>query len=367
MKKCPYCGAQIADDSRFCSECGKEITQANVCPHCGASVGEGDAFCQNCGKSLNEAPSSEPITYEEEQPKRGFKKYLPYIIGGILLLGVVGYFSSKSSNEGSTNQSVVADSVGVNGTTGENADLSTEQEIERKKQFLESFYKKYDSSDEYDEAYIKSVITNKALLIMKKHYTRGEGGDMAYPNGIACWLFAYFNGIINRGSVISRNITSKDGNTFLVSAKYENVENYEVELTVIKEGGSYKIDDIKPIGLEEIEQESSELVTDDDLDNSSSNISSSSRTFYSEQIVIGYLANQSFRASDGLTMRVDGDGRLYVDGDYAGVLSVLRYSSTAALLRYGGGMYGEGKLTVNIVGDKFTLTDPTDGTVYYQR
>ena len=66
-------------------------------------------------------------------------------------------------------------------------------------------------------------------------------------------------------------------------------------------------------------------------------------------------------------MRVDGDGRLYVDGDYAGVLSVLRYSSTAALLRYGGGMYGEGKLTVQIVGDKFTLTDPTDGTVYYQR
>lgn len=83
--------------------------------------------------------------------------------------------------------------------------------------------------------------------------------------------------------------------------------------------------------------------------------------------MIGYLANQSFRASDGLTMRVDGDGRLYVDGDYAGVLSVLRYNETAALLRYGGGQYGEGKLSVQIVGDKFQLTDPTDGTVFYQR
>ena len=100
---------------------------------------------------------------------------------------------------------------------------------------------------------------------------------------------------------------------------------------------------------------------------SSSNTSSSSRTFYSEQIVIGYLTNQSFRASDGLTMRVDGDGRLYVDGDYAGVLSVLRYTSTAALIRYGGGQYGEGKLTVQIVGNKFLLTDPVDGTVYYQK
>ena len=117
----------------------------------------------------------------------------------------------------------------------------------------------------------------------------------------------------------------------------------------------------------------SETIADDNSDDSSTTYSSStttsssSRTFYSEQIVIGYLANQSFRASDGLTMRVDGDGRLYVDGDYAGVLSVLRYSSTAALLRYGGGMYGEGKLTVQIVGDKFQLKDPTDGTVYYQR
>ena len=106
---------------------------------------------------------------------------------------------------------------------------------------------------------------------------------------------------------------------------------------------------------------------ENDYSSNSSNTSSSSRTFYSEQIVIGYLANQTFRESGGLTMRVDGDGRLYVDGDYAGVLSVSRYNSTSALLRYGGGMYGEGELTVNIVGDKFTLTDPTDGTVYYQK
>lgn len=110
-----------------------------------------------------------------------------------------------------------------------------------------------------------------------------------------------------------------------------------------------------------------ETIADDNSDYSSSNTSSSSRTFYSEQIVIGYLANQSFRASDGLTMRVDGDGRLYVEGGYAGVLSVLRYNDTAALLRYGGGQYGEGKLSVQIIGDKFQLTDPTDGTVYYQR
>ena len=90
MKNCPYCGAQIADDSRFCSECGKEYPQGSVCPHCGASVGEGDVFCQNCGKSLNESRNGESITYEEELPKSGFKKCLPYIIGAIILVAICG-------------------------------------------------------------------------------------------------------------------------------------------------------------------------------------------------------------------------------------------------------------------------------------
>ena len=59
MKKCPNCGAQIIDDSLFCTECGKPIPQGNVCPHCGASVNEGDVFCQCCGKRVDESPSLE--------------------------------------------------------------------------------------------------------------------------------------------------------------------------------------------------------------------------------------------------------------------------------------------------------------------
>ena len=52
MKKCPNCGAQIADDSCFCNKCGKAIPQGVVCPHCGASVNDNDSFCQNCGRNL---------------------------------------------------------------------------------------------------------------------------------------------------------------------------------------------------------------------------------------------------------------------------------------------------------------------------
>ena len=58
MKICKYCSAQIADDSCFCAECGKEVAQANVCPHCGASINDGDAFCQSCGKRVDDELSS---------------------------------------------------------------------------------------------------------------------------------------------------------------------------------------------------------------------------------------------------------------------------------------------------------------------
>lgn len=63
MKKCPFCGAELNDDSLFCTECGKELPKGIVCPHCGASVNEGDVFCTECGKRVDEVPqatSSEP-------------------------------------------------------------------------------------------------------------------------------------------------------------------------------------------------------------------------------------------------------------------------------------------------------------------
>lgn len=88
MKRCNHCGAQIADDSRFCTECGKELEHVNVCPHCGAGVGDDDAFCQSCRKSFNEAQSSKSSVVS----KRGLKKYLPYIIGAVVIFGIIGYY-----------------------------------------------------------------------------------------------------------------------------------------------------------------------------------------------------------------------------------------------------------------------------------
>ena len=177
MKQCPNCGARIDDDSRFCAECGKELTQTNVCPHCGASVGESDAFCQNCGKSLKETSTIEQIVYNEEQPKNGFKKYLPYIIGAFVLLGIIGYFSSNdSSNQNNSTNTVVADStsIEIEASVGQ---LAKEQITKRLEEIFDDVVK--GNTNDYDERYFSSDfnrIYNEVAEIDNRFAQEGELG-----------------------------------------------------------------------------------------------------------------------------------------------------------------------------------------------
>lgn len=353
VKYCPTCGAEIISGNKFCTKCGNERKGA-------------EKFCPKCGTPFDAEYGINHLFNDEKDSS--IKKYLPYIIGTVVLLGIIGVFASRSLYGSDNSKSVVADSMAVNNNA---------QKVES-----DAVISDYDEGMIYQGEYVFDAVLTDATL-EKKNSTftiKIDGNKVSVP--------------MDEGKVMSGHIYSDD---LGIDVVYDYGDDLHwISLTIKpndKEGkewvGEYaftgmrfdavlKLKEVKHKGEavkvteERTADDSSETVIDDNSDNSSStynssNTSSSSRTFYSEQIVIGYLANQSFRASDGLTMRVDGDGRLYVDGDYAGVLSVLRYNSTSALLRYGGGMYGEGKLTVQIVGEKFQLKDPTDGTVYYQR
>lgn len=242
MKTCPNCGAQIADDSLFCTECGKQIPQDNVCPHCGASVNDGDSFCQNCGKSILESKSEsaidEPI-FNEEEKKSGFKKFLPYIIGAVIILGFIGYCSSNDSKKG--NEIAAADTLAVDSldcAAVEN--VNSEQEILAKKEFLEKFYKEKSGKEQEEEyVYIKKNVTANGLQNLKDLY------DFECDNGdcLATWVFDYDEGS-DIGDLISSIITPQDENSFLVENKYEYAK-YSVLLTVVKEDGVFKIDRIE--------------------------------------------------------------------------------------------------------------------------
>lgn len=49
--KCPSCGALMAEDAKFCKECGKPMAQAGkaTCGKCNASIEAGAKFCDECG------------------------------------------------------------------------------------------------------------------------------------------------------------------------------------------------------------------------------------------------------------------------------------------------------------------------------
>ena len=370
--KCPN-GHEVTDNVKYCPTCGAETVSENkFCTKCGSERMGTEKFCSQCGTPFDVEPNINHIVLNEGKSS-SFKKYLPYILGAFVLLAIIGYFGSKDSKGGGDAQTVAVDTMAVDSVAS--ADEAPSGDKNR-------VIANYDEGMIYQGEYVFDAVLTDATL-EKKNVTftiKIDGNKVSIPSdGKAMTGYIYSDDlgidvVYDYGDdlhLISLTIkpNDKEGKEWVGEYAFTGMRfDAVLKLKEVKHKG-----EAVKVTEERTADDSSETVIDDNSDNSSSTYnsstttSSSSRTFYSEQIVIGYLANQSFRASDGLTMRVDGDGRLYVDGDYAGVLSVLRYSSTAALLRYGGGMYGEGKLTVNIVGDKFTLTDPTDGTVYYQR
>ncbi len=47
---CPNCGAKLAENSKFCNQCGAKLNTA--CPACGAPMTPGSKFCSQCGQTL---------------------------------------------------------------------------------------------------------------------------------------------------------------------------------------------------------------------------------------------------------------------------------------------------------------------------
>jgi membrane protease subunit (stomatin/prohibitin family) len=61
--RCPNCGKDIPFGSKFCPECGTNLSATITCPKCGATLPVGSKFCPNCGQQLSgKAPEGEPAS-----------------------------------------------------------------------------------------------------------------------------------------------------------------------------------------------------------------------------------------------------------------------------------------------------------------
>jgi len=51
-RNCPECKKEVADDAKFCPNCGVKLKESRLCPDCGKQIPDDAKFCPNCGKKL---------------------------------------------------------------------------------------------------------------------------------------------------------------------------------------------------------------------------------------------------------------------------------------------------------------------------
>jgi hypothetical protein len=118
-----------------------------------------------------------------------------------------------------------------------------EQEMVAVSAFVEEFYKEWDKKDLLDYGYVKQYITPNLLKYLADEYDYDCEGEC-----LATWKFFYEGGGDVSG-LKSRQITARDGNHVLVENNYENYE-YDVLLTLVKDGDTFKIDSLKQVKSE---------------------------------------------------------------------------------------------------------------------
>ena len=252
MKKCPNCGAQIADDSRFCAECGKEIPQGTVCPHCGASMNDGDAFCQNCGKKLTDTPVEANEAVYEGEKKSGFKKYLPYIIGAVVVLAIIGYFNSKDSKGGDDAQTVAIDTMAVDS-------VETADETPITKEKLESILSQLVGEIDSDLALkkVNKLFTKEFKNDFNELYEAADKNGMERPR--IWWSYSDSDPTNFSVDKIEQLSTNKAKATVKLSS---DVYDGHFEVTLNNEAGEWLIEKIFTISVENAQ----ELETTDDYE-----------------------------------------------------------------------------------------------------
>ena len=150
-----------------------------------------------------------------------------YILRIGLVITLVLFIASCSSKQNQGNSTETIDSLA----------LEDSQDMESVRAFVERFYKEWGEDIlEYD--YPKQHITPRLLKFLADSYEFECEGEC-----LATWMFFYEGGG-DVGEMKSRQITARDENHVLVENKYVNYE-YDVLLTVIKDGDTFKIDSLQ--------------------------------------------------------------------------------------------------------------------------
>ena len=210
------------------------------------------AYCKNCGKSLNESRNGESITYEEEHPKSGFKKYLPYILGAFLVLAIIGFFSSKDSKGGGDAQTVAVDTMTVDS-------VETADETPITKEKLESILSQLVGEIDSDLALkkVNKLFTEKFKDDFNELYEAADKNGMERPR--IWWSYSDSDPTNFSVDKIEQLSTNKAKATVKLSS---DVYDGHFEVTLNNEAGEWLIEKIFTISIENAQ----ELETTDDYE-----------------------------------------------------------------------------------------------------
>lgn len=178
-------------------------------------------------------------------------KTLPAISSFVGLMAVACFTASCNPKAQTTTDTSATDSAAIVNptpadTTAESSQPAIEQQQAEGKEFLEKFYAGYEK-DITDYVFIRKHVTKNAEQYLKDSYDYDcETGDC-----LAVWVFAYEAGG-DIGPLKKRVIEPVDASTFKVRSVYKYTDQgdyeYVVKLSLVKDGDSYKIDQIEPIG-----------------------------------------------------------------------------------------------------------------------
>ena len=99
MKNCPYCNAEIDDNSLFCGICGKKLPANQFCVKCGNKRNGIEKFCPKCGTPYDSShePKDDFIKETGHNSKSKNSLWIAIVTGLIIVLlgGCIWYFTLR--------------------------------------------------------------------------------------------------------------------------------------------------------------------------------------------------------------------------------------------------------------------------------
>lgn len=224
--KCRYCGAEIPDDSAFCPNCGKEISNQRKCVKCGEIIGNNDSFCPYCG---TEQPADEEVSGNGPSRKRLWL-ILAAVIAVIALAFGAYFFFSNDSKPGPT--VAYNDTINVAGTDTSGKDTASIAKVSEQA-----------SNNEVDELTqrVKDIFSQAKIV-----ESYGEDARMSAEENLDnTYLTSEFKSLLNNVAQVEENTgsliidighwsMSQDGSPIDYKVSDVNIEENGMALATVK-------------------------------------------------------------------------------------------------------------------------------------